>query len=45
MRVQDLPLPQGVEVRYAPERRVLSVDAKERKRAAEEEAEATPAAS
>ncbi len=45
VRVQDLPLPQGVEVRYAPERRVLSVDAKERKRAAEEEAEATPAAS
>jgi large subunit ribosomal protein L25 len=30
--VKDLPLPKGVEVTYAPERRVLFVDAKERKK-------------
>lgn len=50
VRVQDLPLPPGVEVRYPAERRLLFIDAKERKRAEEEEAApaaaaaATPAA-
>lgn len=49
VRVQDLPLPAGVECTFAAERRVLSIDAKERKQAPEEEAAApaagTPAAS
>jgi large subunit ribosomal protein L25 len=44
VRVQDLPLPAGVECTFAPERRVLSIDAKERKMAPEEEEAATPAA-
>lgn len=52
VRVQDLALPTGVEVTYAPDRRVLTIEAKERKKAEEEEAPAagapaagTPAAS
>jgi large subunit ribosomal protein L25 len=45
VKVGDLPLPSGVEVIYPPERRVVLVEAKERKRAeAEEEAAPTPAA-
>jgi large subunit ribosomal protein L25 len=44
VRVQDLPLAQGVEVTYPAERRVLFIDAKERKKA-EEPAATTPAAS
>src|SRR5690606_5722098 len=43
VRVQDLPLPAGVECTFASERRVLSIDAKERRQAPEEE-EAAPAA-
>lgn len=38
VRVQDLALPAGVEVTYPAERRVLLIDAKERKQAEEEEA-------
>ncbi len=38
VKVSDLPLPPGVEVRYPAERRLLFIDAKERKRAEEEEA-------
>lgn len=52
VKVSDLPLPPGVAVRYPAERRLLFIDAKERKRAEEEEAApgapaaaATPAAS
>lgn len=44
VRVQDLPLPQGVEVTFSPERRVIAIEAKERKKADEEE-EAAAAAS
>lgn len=36
VRVADLPLPPGVEVRYPAERRVLFIDAKERRRGEEE---------
>lgn len=42
VRVQDLPLPAGLEVVYPAERRVLFIDAKERKKA--EEAAAPAAA-
>jgi large subunit ribosomal protein L25 len=38
VRVQDLPLPPGVECTYAPDRRVIFIDAKERKKAEAEEA-------
>ncbi|HEY8429595.1 MAG TPA: 50S ribosomal protein L25 [Sandaracinaceae bacterium] len=36
VRVADLPLPPGVEVRYPADRRVLFIDAKERRRGEEE---------
>jgi large subunit ribosomal protein L25 len=42
--VKDLKLPAGVEVVYPPERRVLNIDAKERKRMEEEETPAPGAA-
>lgn len=38
VRVQDLPLPEGVEVTYPAERRVLFIEAKERKKADDEAA-------
>jgi large subunit ribosomal protein L25 len=41
VRVEDLPLPAGVEVTFAPNRRVLTVEAKEKK--VEEEETAAPA--
>lgn len=43
VRVQDLPLPEGVEVTFSPERRVIAIEAKERKKADEEEEEAAAA--
>ncbi|MBZ0117672.1 MAG: 50S ribosomal protein L25 [Sandaracinaceae bacterium] len=42
--VQDLKLPAGVEVTFAPDRRVVIIDAKERKKADEEEAAPAAAA-
>lgn len=44
VRVEELPLPEGVEVTFAPNRRVLLIEAKERKKAAAEEEEAAAAA-
>lgn len=42
--VKDLPLPKGVEVTYAQERRVVFIDAKERKRREVEEEAPAPGA-
>ncbi len=44
VKVKDLPLPAGVEVTYSPERRVVAIEAKERKRVEEEETPAAAAA-
>ena len=44
VKVEDLPLPKGVEVTFAPNRRVLIIEAKERKKVAEEEETAAAAA-
>jgi len=41
VKVQDLPLPAGVEVTYPAERRVLIIEAKEKKAEAEEGAAAS----